>query len=136
MEEIGTRIKGVAADRPSTSAEANVSKAGNNESEGGEGSGQPVLQGEAAVGGVHYLEAQAEQIKLLEARAESLARQQLEVRAQMAETERREAEARGQAEALEQQARSLRSALFWHRLLLWLSIAALGAGGIWLRLME
>ena len=136
MEDIGTGIRGVAADPPSTSAEANVSKAADNQSEGGERSGQPLWQGEAAVGRVHYLEAQAEQIKLLEARAESLARQQLEVRAQMAETERREAEARGQAEALEQQARSLRSALFWHRLLLWLSIAALAAGGVWLRLMK
>lgn len=113
-----------------------MSKAGSNKPEGGEGSGQPIFQAEAAVGRIHYVEAQAEQIKLLEARAESLARQQLEVRAQMAEAERREAEARGQAAALEHQTRSLRSALFWHRLLLWLSIAALAAGGVWLRLME
>ena len=136
MEEVGTSSKGVAADRPSGSADADVSRAGSDESDGGEGLGQPLSAGEPAVGRVHYLKAHAEQIRLLEVRAESLARQQLEVRAQMVESERREAEARGQAEALEEQARSLRSALFWHRLLLWLSIAALAAGGVWLRLMK
>jgi len=126
----------MAADRPTTSADASASKSGGNQSGGGAGPGPPLLQAEATTGRTHYLEAQAEQIKLLEARAESLARQQLEVRAQMAEAERREAEARSQAAALEHQARSLRSALFWHRLLLWLSIAALAAGGVWLRLMD
>lgn len=126
----------MAADRPTTSADANASKSGDNQSGGGARPVPPVLQAEATTGRMHYFEAQAEQIKLLEARAESLARQQLEVRAQMAEAERREAEARSQAAALEHQARSLRSALFWHRLLLWLSIAALAAGGVWLRLMD
>lgn len=126
----------MAADRPTTSEDADPPQPGDNQSLGGARAGPPALQAEATAGRTHYLEAQAEQIKLLEARAESLARQQLEVRAQMAEAERREAEARSHAAALEHQTRSLRSALLWHRLLLWLSIAALAAGGVWLRLMD